>query len=55
MTYIPLPQKEEGGQKKVWTSDDDVRELLLQMLNQLKIMNAHLQTITDENILEGEL
>ena len=55
MTYIPLPQKEIGGQKQVWTSDADVRELLIQMLTELKTINAHLQIMTDENILEGDL
>ena len=54
LTYIPLPQKEDGGQKKVWTSDDYVREILLEILEELKTMNLHLESITEEET-EGEI
>lgn len=55
MAYLPNPIKEEGGQKKLWVDDQDTQELLGQMLVELRIMNMHLQAITDENIEEGDL
>lgn len=55
MTYIPLPQKEKGGQKEIWTADEDIKELLRQVLVELKTMNIHLHTITEEEIIEGDL
>ena len=55
MTYIPLPQSEKGGQKKVWTSDVDVNEVLLAILEKLGQIELHLQFVTDEEITEGDL
>jgi hypothetical protein len=53
MTYIPSPQKEEGGQKKIWTSDDNVKEILLAILERLEQIELHLSLITEEQ-LQGE-
>ena len=55
MTYIPLPQKEDGGQNKVWISDDDSKILLLQILTELKKMNCHLEIITDDTIKDFDV
>jgi hypothetical protein len=40
---------------KLNTSDLDVAELLLHVLDQLKITNAHLALITDEEITEQDM
>ena len=48
MTYKPQPLQESGGQKRVWTEDDDAQELLRMILDQLTIMNLHLASMTDE-------
>jgi len=55
MTYIPLPQEKEGGQKKIWTNDQNVKELLEQMLLELKEIKLHLKIVTGEEITEGDL
>ena len=55
MTFIPLPQAEPGGQKKVWSSDDDVKNVLLEILIELQKMNVHLYSITDEQINYNDL
>jgi uncharacterized protein YabE (DUF348 family) len=55
VTYIPLPQLEEGGQKKVWTDDQNVGELLKQILLELTEIKLHLKIVTDEEINEGDL
>jgi len=52
MTYVPQPQKVEGGQNKVWVADDNVRQLLLRILKEMRIMNIHLEAMTDEQIKE---
>jgi hypothetical protein len=43
-----LPTSVVGGIKKVMTSEISTNELLGQILNELKIMNLHLQAMTDE-------
>ena len=56
MTYIPLPQEKEGGQTKVLTTDNSVKEILLEVLKELRIMNKYLLfgfQINDE-ITEGD-
>ena len=55
MTYIPMPTEEDGGQKRVWNKEDDVEELLRQILCELKVMNVHLNAMTDEVITEGDV
>jgi len=54
MTFIPLPQQEEGGQKKVQVKDMATSELLQQILLELRIMNIHLTEITDERVSEQD-
>ena len=55
MTYQPQPQKTEGGQREVITSDDNVQQLLMQILKELKKMNLHLQLLTDNEITDQEI
>ena len=45
----------EGGQDKVWVSDDSVQGLLTEVVKQLKIMNLHLTSMTDEKIGKQEV
>ena len=52
MTYIPHPLKTEGGQDKVWVADENVRQVLLRILKEIRIMNIHLETMTDEQVKE---
>lgn len=55
MTYVPLPQKDKGGQDEIWTADAGVEELMRQILAELRIMNMHLKSMTDEEITEGDI
>jgi len=55
MSYQPIPQKEEGGQSEVWVADEDVKELLRQVVMRLGKIELHLRSITDEEILEGDI
>lgn len=52
MAYKPIPIQEAGGQKRAWTADDETRELLKMVLAELRIMNLHLSTMTD-NLLDS--
>ena len=55
MTFIPLPQKEDGGQKKVEVKDMSAVELLQRILMELQTMNVHLSAMTDEQISEQDI
>ena len=46
MTYVATPKTNDGGQLRVVTADWDVKELLVEVINQLKIMNIHLSLMT---------
>jgi hypothetical protein len=47
MAYKPHPLQTSGGQKRVWTADDETRELLKMILIELRIMNLHNAVKTD--------
>lgn len=51
----PLIQVKKSGIKKTLTDDVDSIELLKLILTELKIMNIHLQLITDEQIITGDV
>ena len=53
MSYSPMPLQESGGQLRAWTADDDARELLREILEELRIMNLHLSTMTD-NVFDSK-
>ena len=55
MTYIPLPQKEEGGNKRVQSSDERTRELLEQILVVLKKIEYHLNLATDTELKDNDV
>ena len=52
MTFIPLPQREEGNRKRVLTSDERMIELLEQMLTKLEQIEYHLMLATDTDLKE---
>jgi hypothetical protein len=45
---------EAGGQKRTWMFDDNVKEILQSVLEELKQIKLHLSIITEEQITEGE-
>jgi len=53
MTFIPLPQQEEGGQKRVLTSDERMIALLEEVLTELKKIEYHLMLATDTDLKES--
>ena len=52
--YILDPVVEEGGQKKNVTLDINAQNLLMEILIQLKIMNVHLEILTENQIKESD-
>ena len=55
MTYIPLPQNTEGDKTKIVVSDDIQEQLLNDVLKELKKMNIHLTSISDNKISDQEI
>jgi len=55
MTFVPQPEHDEGGQKKIVTTEPTASELLNEILKQVKIMNMHLAIITDNDIKKTEV
>ena len=55
MSYFKNPEKVEGGQREVITSDDNTQEILSEILKELKKMNIHLSLITDESVTKEEI
>ena len=47
--------KEAGGQTSLPVSDSETRCTLNKILKELQIMNIHLQSITDEQILKEDI
>jgi hypothetical protein len=54
MTYQPIPAQEAGGQRRLWSADDEVRELLKELLVEMKIVNLHLSVMTDNAFTEKD-
>lgn len=52
MSYLPQPQTIDGTDQEMVVSDNNVQELLVEILEQLKIMNVHLGLITDNYITD---
>jgi len=52
MTYIPLPQREEGNTKRVLTSDERMISLLEQIAKTLDKIEYHLMLATDTDLKE---
>lgn len=55
MSYFKNPEQVEGNKREVITSDDNVQELLLEILKELKKMNLHLASLSDERINNTDL
>lgn len=53
MSYSPTPLQESGGQLRAWTADDETRELLRKILEEIRIMNLHLSAMTD-NVFDSK-
>lgn len=54
MSYNPNPTVEQGGERKVDTINTTAEDYLFQILKQIKILNYHMQVITDESIDKTE-
>jgi len=55
IVYQGSPQITEGGLNKISVSNDELEDLNVQILEQLKIMNLHMSFATDENITSEEI
>jgi len=55
MSFTPNPQRIEGGQPETVVGDEDVRGLLVKILQELKKMNIHLEILTDNNVKDTEI
>lgn len=55
MSYFSNPKKEEGGERQVVVSDEDIAQLLEQILKELKKMNLHLAIVTDTYLTNQEI
>jgi len=55
MSYSPTPIQIRGGKIEAITSDANAEDLLKEVLVQLKIMNMHLSTMTEDDIDEKEI
>jgi hypothetical protein len=49
------PKTSEGGQNRIMSADDNSRQLLEDILKQMKIMNMHLSILTDLQIDKEEI
>jgi hypothetical protein len=55
MAYQPLPSVTKGGDRTALTTDEEVRDLLRQLLQEMRIMNRHLSLVTGETIQPNDL
>ena len=55
VTYIPLPQRKEGEQDRVLTTDERVIQLLKSMEKLLKKIEYHQMLMTDTELKETNL
>ena len=55
MTYKPIPTKTNTLITEVTTSDDDAKELLKDILVELKIINKYLYLLTEIEIKQEDL
>lgn len=52
MSFFKNPEKTKGKQRELWIADERERELLKQILAEIKKMNLQLEIITNERIKE---
>lgn len=55
MSFFKNPEKVEGGQRKLWTSEDDIQNLLTAILRELKILNMHMSEIDGLKIRSSDI
>lgn len=55
MTYKPSSTKIEGNIEETQVSDDNTQELLAIIVSQLRLMNLHLEKITDLHVNAEDL
>ena len=55
MSKFGVPQAEEGEQRKALVKDANVEQLLVLILKEMKLMNMHLNELTDINISSEEV
>lgn len=55
MSWFAIGQVKEGGQKTVVSADKEARLILLQILQELKVINIHLSSLTDIDIKSEEV
>ena len=55
MSYNPNPTTKQGGINKVNVVDDSTKELLYQILQELKLSNKHLNIITDADYTTNDV
>ena len=55
MSHITQPIKEEGGQKETRVSDDNVEQLLVSILKELKKMNFYLSNMNDFTLKDEDV
>jgi len=55
MAYKPIPTKTEEGEKRAVASDTSARDIMKQILMELKKLNAHFALINDTEIQEDDI
>ena len=55
MSYFKNPEKVEGGQRKLWTSEDNVEDILGKILEELRILNMNIAILTEQEITKEDL
>jgi len=55
MSYFGVPQKTEGTERQAVVSDEDLAQLLMDILKELKKMNIQLELLTDDTVTNEEL
>ena len=55
MSYFCQPKKEEGGESQLVVSDEDIAQLLIDILKELKKMNLQLAIMTDNYLTDKEI
>ena len=55
MSHLKNPEKVEGGQRKIWVSEDEVKDILYKILKELKKLNDNVAILTDNEIKDSEI
>lgn len=55
MSFISSPKKEEGGERQLVVSDEDLACLLDKILTELKKLNLQMAIITDTHVTDEEI